>query len=106
MESETLRSVGGTAFIALFLLLIVILYPSVVYYDELLGACHTLKSYHDTRFDASHIFMGHNQEVIFCFVEFSALIFYNLLPQIQLSDKARLKINILYLHMTKIEKSF
>ena len=27
-----------------------ILYPSVVYYDQLLGACHTLISHHDTFF--------------------------------------------------------
>ena len=34
--------------IIIITLLIAILYPSVVYYDQLLGACHTLISYHYT----------------------------------------------------------
>ena len=33
--------------IIIIYLLIAILYPGVVFYDHLLGACHKLKSYHD-----------------------------------------------------------
>ena len=38
---------GLEFFFILNTLLIAVLYPSVVYYDQLLGACHTLISYHN-----------------------------------------------------------
>ena len=42
---KMISTVLGTT-LPLFTLLIVILYPSVVYNDQLVGACHTVISYH------------------------------------------------------------